>query len=476
MTKSPHVLGEGSYGCIHRPPLKCKSPSSVITEGKVSKLISKKEAKAELKEYNLIQQADPEHQYYLGKPDACDVDDSQANIRAISKCEMKKAVLKDMDNYQLLVMEYGGKNIQEYGRELRDLKETDTHRKLAQEFWVDFHQIMRGIQMLLKHRLVHHDMKTPNVLYCQKQRRMYLIDFGLMESIPESIQECRKNTYEMDINWWYFPYDSIWLTPRVFMDEMDDLDEPSLPSYIKRKFTLKYEEDSEINNWMYSLQRMVQFTEEELNAAIDDFAEFVTETRDNGDDGAYNRFVNQYFMTLDVYGLGVAGLELLGYTRKLVPDAFYHSARTFFLGLASFHPMRRPLIQTVLTDYEQILETTAMLKFDQTTFKFKDHVLVSVPKHQNFMIQSTHDAKESPRIADRTLEHMIEMDPIPSKSPKSATPVSHKSNTSTLVPMLKPPSPKPSSPKPFSVARRTRKLHYKIPTRIRKRRKTAKNN
>jgi serine/threonine protein kinase len=471
MNKSPKVLGEGSYGCIHRPPLKCKSPSSVITEGKVSKLIRKKEAETELKEYNLIQQADPEHQYYLGKPDVCDVDDSQANIAAISKCEMKKAVLEDMDNYQLLVMEYGGKNIQEYGRELRDLnKVTDAHRKLAQEFWVDFHQIMRGIQMLLKHRLVHHDMKTPNVLYCQKQRRMYLIDFGLMESIPESIQECRKNTYEMDINWWYFPYDSIWLTRRAFMDEIHELYEPSLPRYIKRKFTWKYEEDSEINNWMYSLQRMVQFTEEELNAAIDDFAEFVTETRENLDDGAYNRFVNQYFMTLDVYGLGVAGLELLGYTRKLVPDAFYHSARTFFLGLASFHPMRRPLIQTVLTDYEQILETTGMLKFDQTTFKFKDHVLVSVPKHQNFMIQSAHDAKESPRIADRTLEHMIEMDPIPSKKSKSATPVSP-----TLVPMLKTPSPKPSSPKSFFVARRTRKLHYKIPTRIRKRRKTAKN-
>ena len=282
---------------------------------------------------------------------------------------------------------------------------------------------------------------------------------------------------EMGINWWYFPYDSIWLTHRAFMDEdeIDDLDELSLPSYIKRKFTLKYEEDSEINNWLYSLQRMVQFTEEELNAAIDDFAEFVTETRENNDDGAYNRFVNQYFMTLDVYGLGVAGLELLNYTRKLVPDAFYHSARTFFLGLASFHPMRRPLIQTVLTDYEQILETTGMLKFDQTTFKFKDHVLVSVPKHQNFMIQSAHDAKESPRIADRTLEHMIEMDPIPSKKSKSATPVSP-----TLVPMLKPPSPKtpspkPSSPKSFFVARRTRKLHYKIPARIRKRRKTAKN-
>lgn len=468
MTKSPQVLGEGSYGCIHRPPLKCKSPSSVITEGKVSKLISKKEAETELKEYNLIQQADPEHQYYLGKPDVCDLDDSQANIRSISKCEMEEAVLRDMDNYQLLVMEYGGKNIQEYGQELRDLKVTDAHRKLAQEFWVDFHQIMRGIQMLLKHRLVHHDMKTANVLYCQKQRRMYLIDFGLMESIPESIQECRKHTYEMDINWWYFPYDSIWLTPRAFMDEIDDLDEPSLSSYVKRKFTLKYEKNSDINNWMYTLQRMVQFTEEELNAAIDDFVKFVTETQDNGDDGAYNRFVNQYFMTLDVYGLGVAGLELLGYTRKLVPDAFYHSARTFFLRLASFHPMRRPLIQTVLTDYEQILETTGMLKFDQTTFKFKDHVLVSVPKHQNFMVQSTHDAKGSPRIADRTLEHMIEMDPIPSKGPKSATPkssASHKSNASTLVPMLKPPSD----------TRRTRKLDYKIPARIRKRRKTSKN-
>jgi serine/threonine protein kinase len=427
MTKSPQVLGEGSYGCIHRPPLKCKSPSSVRTKGKVSKLLHKKEAETELKEYNLIQQADPDHEYYLGKPDVCDLDDSRSNVAAISKCDMGDDVLEDMDDYRLLVMEYGGKNIQEYAQGLRGLEVTDAHKKLAQEFWVDFHQVMRGIQGLIKHSMVHHDIKTPNILYCQKQRRMYLIDFGLMESIPESIQKCHNNTYEMDINWWYFPYDSIWLNQETFMDEIPPITGSRLPRYIQRQFTLKYHEKSEINNWMYSLYRMTKLTEDELDAAIDDFSEFVTETQENFTDSAYNHFVNQYFTTLDVYGLGVAGLELLGYTQKLVPDAFYHSARTFFLGLASFHPMRRPVIQTVLTNYEQILDSTGMLTFDHATFKFKNHHTVLVPKRQTLFpddtaakaaksVKAAKSAKaaKGEKPSRQAFQDILEMDPVPS--------------------------------------------------------------
>ena len=56
--KNPEVVGEGTYGCVHSPSLKCKDAPAISYLHKVSKLLNLKDAKNELKEYVKVANAD----------------------------------------------------------------------------------------------------------------------------------------------------------------------------------------------------------------------------------------------------------------------------------------------------------------------------------------------------------------------------------------------------------------------------------
>ena len=62
---SPKKVGEGSYGCVHNPPLKCKNKPYNSDTNKVSKILTRKNANSELKEFKLIQEADKKEDFHL---------------------------------------------------------------------------------------------------------------------------------------------------------------------------------------------------------------------------------------------------------------------------------------------------------------------------------------------------------------------------------------------------------------------------
>jgi hypothetical protein len=61
------VIGEGSYGCVHKPPLLCEGKKT-SDPSTVTKLMVKTEADKELKEYETMMKIDPKNKFYLGKP------------------------------------------------------------------------------------------------------------------------------------------------------------------------------------------------------------------------------------------------------------------------------------------------------------------------------------------------------------------------------------------------------------------------
>ena len=42
------VIGQGTYGCVHKPVLKCSKKKIDDTDSKISKIMSEKDAKTEL--------------------------------------------------------------------------------------------------------------------------------------------------------------------------------------------------------------------------------------------------------------------------------------------------------------------------------------------------------------------------------------------------------------------------------------------
>ena len=65
--KGGKFLGEGSYGCVHKPSIHCKTPPNPNFDYKkyVSKIMKTTNAEEELAEFVTIGNIDPTNEYHL---------------------------------------------------------------------------------------------------------------------------------------------------------------------------------------------------------------------------------------------------------------------------------------------------------------------------------------------------------------------------------------------------------------------------
>ena len=68
----PKVVGEGGYGCVHKPNLLCEGDDKQDKEN-VSKLMKGHAALSELKEYVVIDNIDKSKYFYLVIPKKCNL-------------------------------------------------------------------------------------------------------------------------------------------------------------------------------------------------------------------------------------------------------------------------------------------------------------------------------------------------------------------------------------------------------------------
>ena len=160
MSTQASVIGEGTYGCIHKPSLRCKGNKKINYTNKVSKILKKEDANAELKEYKIISKIDKETQYYLGVPTKCNIKNTQKNKNDLDKCEnnkLKSAFVHDINSVSLLVMKDGGINLKEFAKKNRD-NGKNHHLEL---FWIEMQRLFHGFAILQKHNILHYSL-----LYC----------------------------------------------------------------------------------------------------------------------------------------------------------------------------------------------------------------------------------------------------------------------------------------------------------------------
>ena len=126
--KASQIIGEGKYGCVHKPSLKCrKTKKKIHYKNKISKIMTKSESANEMKEYDIMRRIDPTQQYYLGNPMKCSPAKTEMTKKSIKKCEQFST--KKMDEYELLVMEYGGLNIKQFAQWVNEQISVNTHKE-----------------------------------------------------------------------------------------------------------------------------------------------------------------------------------------------------------------------------------------------------------------------------------------------------------------------------------------------------------
>ena len=114
MVKERKIIGEGAYGCVHKPSLHClnkntNTKSKINYKNYVSKIMKTDEAEKELKEFVVIGSYDNTNEFHLGMPILCQPELNETIINnEISGCkhinfkEVKKIISESKKKKKIL--------------------------------------------------------------------------------------------------------------------------------------------------------------------------------------------------------------------------------------------------------------------------------------------------------------------------------------------------------------------------------------
>ena len=331
--KPSEVIGEGSYGCIHKPSLICKDNKKVSYKHKISKLLLTENAISELKEYMLISESDKKNEYFLGVPDLCKVKPTEIAIKSIQKCRKltkknnNKTITKNqLKKYSVLVMKYGGMDLEKVGLEFGKMAATETNRNKAKTFWKETMRLLTGLLTFQKHDIVHFDLKPQNIVYDKKTGRLNFIDFGHMRKITDSITNCRSSRNGLtESAFWNYPFEIQFLNQDQFLSTAQlNGDErnnwflqfvSNTKTHAKDDFTIAF--DTFMDMFTENMNPEEKMRIDELYKT--DFLKTLNEQIMIED---YDFFVEKSIKTIDLYGLGLALQYMLNYTSHLLPMDF----------------------------------------------------------------------------------------------------------------------------------------------------------
>ena len=355
--KPSDVIGEGTYGCAHRPPMKCQNEPP-RNKNDISKLMTSANAAKELKEFALIDAADKRKQFYLGKPSKCAPDRILSNIRSISKCPSGKFDPVKIDDYSLLVMAYGGQDLEQFGEEVRTWTKTKENVDAIELFWLEAVRLFYGLKVLHDNNVVHHDLKPQNIVYDKVTKRANLIDFGFMEKKSTRIYAAKLSASWLgNKHHWSFPFEAVYWNKDTYM------------MAARRGKTQKaYKEfaDSVAQNCRYFFISTlpVRFKKMMYNNAIKTMTAgaFQNVLGFEPTDEAYDRFIDKSIDTVDSYGLGIALIFLLQRSKHLLSDEFYRNLTDIIVDMLSPGVFLRSTPEQLLAKYEDVLTTSGLLE------------------------------------------------------------------------------------------------------------------
>lgn len=310
----PKVVGEGSFGCVHKPPLNCENQRKQENSNKVSKILTKQNGQDELNEFFLISSADKNGEYHLGRPSSCIPSKIDTNMRAIKHCDYLQrnhknkydsSIFKeDMDKFMLLIMKDGGYNIEQFSEQFKKQQPNAENMKQVRDFLIEGFRLIEGLDLFLEHGIIHHDLKAQNIVYNPKENHINFIDFGLMNKISNVRKEAENSEYGYGVHW-SFPFEiSLWNKSKFspFVHSSPQRKQQSIKSMTK-KIT---------DNCSYTFDIIYKNDVLDVKEHMRDYMLYLSNI---GTD--YDKFLNKSINTFDLYGVGLAFMEFYNNTEHI---------------------------------------------------------------------------------------------------------------------------------------------------------------
>jgi serine/threonine protein kinase len=383
-------IGEGGYGCVHTPSVKCVKPPSAHFNysNYVSKILETREAEKELAEFEVIGKLDPYNEYHLGQPVICVPD--IVDLRLAEKCDVfdiNEIIERRNTTYSLLLLKYGGTDLKKLcTKKLKPLM--NRNKQNVARFWVEAHRLFMGLKMFKDNGMVHYDIKPHNILFNPKTFRMNYIDFGLMSSKKEIVERSKTSRNSLGIYHWSYPFGCGFLNKDLY-DIYQGYTEKMREKYVEEL------SDIIINNATYnSLSIPIKSGEgfsilfaylnpngKDPPASVKQSAiyKFFNGFNNLVNNSVYKEVLELLIDTIDVFGLGLSLQYILNcfYRNKLIDSVLFSKLSMFFSKMYDFNPEVQIVdINYLINEYELLLMELGFLT--QLQVQFIDNKIISV--------------------------------------------------------------------------------------------------
>ena len=200
------VVGEGTFGCVLKPPLLCDSKSTLTKKdyaNKISKIMYSKHAINEEKEYSSINNIDGLEKYAITGPHLCKPLIDKRFNNSVKNCKtafVKKTFDDNKNDLLMLLLEDGGINIHDYVSKVYPL-ETLNAKKV---FLTSLIGLFDGLLFFQSNQIIHRDIKLHNMVYNVSTGKAKYIDFGQMTNFKKFISRCNSNTETLGVSHSYY--------------------------------------------------------------------------------------------------------------------------------------------------------------------------------------------------------------------------------------------------------------------------------
>lgn len=176
MTK---LVGQGGYGCVFYPTLKCDGRSTKNYKY-VSKLqIYSREIERELRIGKRLKEIPKHYLFFAVILDTCSVNiNSFLKDSAVKECEVVQK--KPKENYILSKINYiKGSDLKDYYNNIND---NATYLLITLN---EYYYLLNSLQILIHEKIIHYDIKFENILQDVNNKIPIIIDFGLSFYFPD---------------------------------------------------------------------------------------------------------------------------------------------------------------------------------------------------------------------------------------------------------------------------------------------------